>query len=55
MFMKSIKIEGFKNIHELSIEFDRHFNVIVGENGTGKSTVFDAICLALGTDTTSIR
>ncbi|MGW4022143.1 AAA family ATPase [Streptomyces sp. NPDC005009] len=37
-----LEVHGFKNLLELSIEFGP-FTCIAGENGTGKSNVFDAI------------
>ncbi|CAM5683100.1 hypothetical protein SCALM49S_05774 [Streptomyces californicus] len=37
-----IEVHGFKNLLDLSIDFGP-FTCIAGENGTGKSNVFDAI------------
>ncbi|NYV73216.1 AAA family ATPase [Streptomyces sp. UH6] len=37
-----LEVHGFKNLLELSIDFGP-FTCIAGENGTGKSNVFDAI------------
>lgn len=37
-----IEVHGFKNLLNLSIDFGP-FTCIAGENGTGKSNVFDAI------------
>ncbi|MGK5449882.1 AAA family ATPase [Streptomyces radiopugnans] len=37
-----LEVHGFKNLLELAIEFGP-FTCIAGENGTGKSNVFDAI------------
>ncbi len=49
MKISDIHIENFKGIENLSFEFDPQFNVIIGENGAGKSSVLDAISIGLGT------
>jgi AAA15 family ATPase/GTPase len=43
--IKSIKIVNFKNFKELKFEPNNTFNVIIGENNAGKSTIFEAIQL----------
>lgn len=45
MYLKKIKIKNFKSIKNLTINFDENFNVIIGSNNSGKSTVFEAIRL----------
>lgn len=45
MHIKEIKIKNFKSFKKLSFETNRKFNVIIGENNIGKSTVFEAILL----------
>tara|TARA_R110000868_G_scaffold119469_1_gene316503 strand:+ start:203928 stop:205529 length:1602 start_codon:yes stop_codon:yes gene_type:complete len=40
-------IEGFKRLKTLDIELDPIFNLIVGNNETGKSTILEALGLAL--------
>lgn len=48
MFLERIEIEGYKNFSEkIVIEFQKGLNVLVGENGSGKSTIIDAIRLLL--------
>lgn len=42
--IKNFKIENFKSINTLDIEFGR-VNVIIGENGSGKSNILEAIAL----------
>jgi AAA15 family ATPase/GTPase len=37
-----LEVSGFKNLLDLRVEFGP-FTCIAGENGTGKSNVFDAI------------
>jgi len=43
-----LNIKNFALIEELSIEFDRGFNVFTGETGSGKSILIDAISYVLG-------
>lgn len=39
MHIKSIHIQGFRSIHDLSLLFEPGLTTLVGENGTGKSTI----------------
>ena len=39
MIIKSIQIRGFRAIQELSLPFEPGLTTLVGENGTGKSTI----------------
>lgn len=41
----SIRIENFKALKEVEIPFNPNFNIIIGENNIGKSTLFEAIHL----------
>lgn len=43
MFLKELSIQQFKNISEVTIEFSPTLNFIYGENGSGKTTILDAI------------
>lgn len=47
MHIKQIYIFGFKCLSELTITFDPKFNVIVGDNETGKSSILEALALVL--------
>jgi len=46
-YIKSLHIEGFKKFNNLDVEFNKHMNILVGENEVGKSTILDAIKLVL--------
>lgn len=46
--IKRIIIKNFKGIREADLEFHKGKNVIVGNNGVGKSTIIEALSLALG-------
>ena len=48
MYLSSIHIENFKGIKNADIDFDRSVNLIIGDNGTGKTSVLEAISVALG-------
>lgn len=45
MYLSSIKIEKYKGIEEIETEFDPKINIIIGENGSSKSGLIDAIRL----------
>ncbi len=51
MFIRELQIEGYKNAKENSkISFNKGLNVLVGENGTGKTTIIEALRLILKED-----
>lgn len=51
MFIKELQIEGYKNAKQNSnISFNKGLNVLVGENGTGKTTIIEALRLILKED-----
>lgn len=48
MKIKKISISNFKNIkNEIIVDFEKEVSLLVGPNGFGKTTIFDAIELAL--------
>lgn len=49
MHIDHIHIENFKGIHTRDIRFNPHFTVLIGDNGTGKSSILDAVSIAIGT------
>lgn len=48
MYLSNIHIENFKGIKNADFYFDRSVNLIIGDNGTGKTSVLEAISVALG-------
>ena len=48
MFLKNIRISNFKSIEDTKIEFEKGFNIIIGDNGVGKTSILEAISVALG-------
>lgn len=47
IILQSLSLINFKGIRSLDIQFDPAQTYICGENGTGKTTVFDAFCWCL--------
>jgi predicted ATP-dependent endonuclease of OLD family len=41
------KIGGYKSIESVSIEFEKGLNILIGQNGTGKSNFFEALSFTL--------
>ncbi len=51
MFIETLSIEGYRNFNEpIEISLHKGLNVLVGENGTGKSSIIDALRLLLQED-----
>lgn len=49
MVIKNIHIENFKGIISKDISFNSQFTLLIGVNGTGKTSILDAVSLAIGT------
>jgi len=49
MYIKNIKIKNMKCFDEKEFNFSSNFNVLIGDNGNGKTTILDAIAISLGT------
>ncbi|WP_161944594.1 AAA family ATPase [Sedimentisphaera salicampi] len=47
MKIDRISLKNFRLASEVNLDFDKRLNVFVGVNGSGKSTVLDALSLAL--------
>ena len=45
MYISSLILESFKSYENITLKFDKEFNVIIGENNIGKSTIFEALQL----------
>lgn len=48
MKVNSMDLANFRCFKETRIEFNKHFNVLVGNNGAGKSTILDALAIGIG-------
>lgn len=45
--LKDMKLNDFRGLESLKVRFHRNLTVIIGNNGTGKSTILDALALSL--------
>lgn len=43
-----LKVRNFRKFESYSVEFDQQLTLLVGDNATGKSTLIDGACVALG-------
>lgn len=48
MYLKTIYIKNFRGIKELKVSFNQKINIIIGSNGSYKTTLIDAIRLFYG-------
>ncbi|MGX9367440.1 AAA family ATPase [Desulfoplanes sp. PS50] len=49
MLLQKISLQNFRCFDELTLEFRDRLNLFLGDNGSGKSTILDAIAVGLGT------
>jgi predicted ATP-binding protein involved in virulence len=54
MFLNSLYLQNFRKFSDLKIEFRNQLTVLVGANGSGKSTVLEAATIAVGTITAAM-
>lgn len=48
MKVDSIQIRNYKKFEDISIDFNSRMNVIIGNNGTGKTSILDALSISIG-------
>lgn len=48
MRIESIQIDNFRGIEHLELTFDPRFTLLVGDNGSGKTSILSAVSVALG-------
>ncbi len=49
MNIKTLRVQNFKNFEDKTFEFSEGFNLIIGDNGTGKTALLEALsCLFSG-------
>ena len=48
MYLKNIELSNFKMFEKLKLDFEKDYTILVGVNGVGKSTVLEAVSVALG-------
>ena len=49
MFLKNIHAKNFRGFEDITVEFSEGINLLVGNNGSGKTSLIEAMALALGT------
>ncbi len=47
LYIKKIKIKGYKIFQDFEMNFNKEYNVIIGDNESGKSTVLEALDIVL--------
>jgi len=60
MKLNKLRLKNFRGFEEITIDFQPHFNIIIGENGCGKTAVLEGLSIAaasffLGIDGVSSR
>lgn len=48
MFFKEVRIQNYKAIKDMQLHFSPGVNLLIGDNGVGKTSVLDALSVALG-------
>ena len=48
MVINKLTIQNFKKYESQTFEFEPHFNLLIGNNGSGKTTILDALAVAAG-------
>ena len=48
MIISKLKIQNYKSIENMTLEFVEGKNIIVGQNNSGKSNIISAINLVIG-------
>ena len=48
MHINKIRLVNFRGMEDLTVEFAPGVNVIIGDNGAGKTSLLNGICLLLG-------
>ncbi len=55
MRIDKIKIQNYKGFEDITFKFDNQFNVFIGDNATGKTSVLDALAISIGSFFTGIE
>ena len=54
MYLSSLRIENYRGIRNASLTFD-HTTVLIGENDSGRTAIFEALTLVLGARAPNLR
>ena len=55
MKIKNIKLKNFRGYKKLELDLDSNFNLIIGDNGSGKTAILEALTVAIGSFFLGIR
>ena len=55
MYIDKIKLSNYKQFRNLELEFNPKRNILIGENGAGKSSILEAISYVLGASVRDIE
>ena len=53
MYIKNIKLRDYRNYSKLDLDLEPNINIIIGDNGAGKTNILESITLI--SDTKSFR
>lgn len=48
MYLKKIEIKRFRGLNQLTLNFNKGLNILIGENNAGKTAIIDALRICLG-------
>jgi predicted ATP-binding protein involved in virulence len=48
MRLETVRIKNFMGIKEATLDFDPRFNILIGDNGSGKTAILEALTIAAG-------
>ncbi|MDF5490745.1 AAA family ATPase, partial [Vibrio parahaemolyticus] len=54
MKITKLTLKNFRGYRDVSVDFDENFNVIIGKNDIGKSTILEALEIFFNNDTVKI-
>lgn len=49
MFLKNVSAKNFKGFENITVDFSQGINLLIGNNGSGKTSIIEALSIALGT------
>ena len=55
MYIEKVEICNFKAIEYMTIEFQQGTNLLIGDNGAGKTSILEALTVALNGILTGVR
>lgn len=47
-YLEELKLKNYRRFSQQTFRFNRHMNILVGSNASGKTTVLESACVALG-------